>query len=1020
MRSSFLRGARWLAALLAAAALQGVPTGWPGLNPVTVRRYGERDGLPHQTVYDIARGSDGRLWVGTVDGAAVFNGRTWRPWALPLEAGSNWVRAVLPARDGSIWFGTQDAGLWQWREGLWIHHDASRGLPFTRINALLETRDASGATTIWAGSGSQGLGRWDGRHWTILDHRDGLPGDGIWRLREGPDPEGGRSVWICTMSGLARFKGGRILRTPDLGRFDGWETGDILTAADPEGFRAWAASWDHGLAVWDGHQWKLEGPADGFPSTRPVCLGRTTPPGQAPILWVGTYNDGLLWRQGQGGWQAWPPHQTGSDKGIYALLATGGHPDLWVGFLGKGLAALDSQGWEAAPDPPDMPSLMVYSFAETPDGGGSLWMGATAGIARWSGGRWEVYTQHQGLAGNWVDCLCPTTSFGRPGLLAGGVGGLSLWQGNHWRKVEVPGLSIGEAQALLEVRPEGKPPEVWVGTSTEGLLHRSGGRWERIGMAQGLPAEDVFTLHETREPGGGSVWAGFRGGGLARFHQGRWTCYGVKDGLPTASVYALADTPGPAGPRLWVATPGGGLGWMDVDRPGAVWHRLNRLSNPPLPADTLMGLATDLQGRLYLTSTQGVIRLTLPSGSEDRPSDWRLETFTTGDGLPSNNCISGAVFRDADGRMWVGTVHGSAVFDPRREAPPDPLPCLVLEGVQVDGKAVNPDAGLHLSYRQRHLHLSFSLPVFHRAEDVRYRTQILGFEDHPTTWMPEGRWDLAALPSGHFELWIQARDAIGRLSAPLRLPVTIEAPPWRRPWAFGIYAFLLGGLLLLTYRLRTRWLREQNRKLDLRVREGVAELEQQSSALRRYNRRLLELNEEKTRMLALVAHDLRNPLSGIHLRAQQILEEGRDTEEGWAQSILSAAARMESLIDRILDVAALDGGRVQMDSVPMDALSIVRRTVDDFRPKAAAKGFDIELEAELPLPAMRGDPFYFKEVMDNLVSNAVKFTPAGDPERKVVVRLSPGQVEVVDRGPGFQSEDLSKVFGAFVRLSARP
>jgi ligand-binding sensor domain-containing protein len=359
-------------------------------------------------------------------------------------------------------------------------------------------------------------------------------------------------------------------------------------------------------------------------------------------------------------------------------LATGGHPDLWVGFLGRGLAALDSQGWEAVPDPPGMPDPLAYVFAETRDDGGSLWMGTTSGVAQWDGDRWRVFGQRQGLAGNWVDALCPTTAFGVPGLLAGGVGGLSLWQGGRWRPVRVPGLPIGEAQALLEVHHPGKSPDLWVGTSTLGLLRNSGGRWERIGKAQGLPAEDVFCLHATEEPGG-SVWVGFRGGGLGRFHEGRWTFYGVKDGLPAASVYALADTRTPWGVRLWAATPGGGLGWLDVDRPGAAWHRLDRLAQPPFPADTLMGLAKDRAGQLYATSTQGVIRVMVPPGAEDRPADWRFETYTTGDGLPSNNCISGAVYADSEGRLWGGTVHGVALFDPKRETPPDPLPALVLE-----------------------------------------------------------------------------------------------------------------------------------------------------------------------------------------------------------------------------------------------------------------------------------------------------------------------------------------------------
>ncbi len=1018
MRPSWF-GTLCLAMVLTAASAAEAAPEWLGRGALAVQRYGEREGLPNQTVYAIAQGPDGRLWVGTVDGAASFDGRTWRPMALPPGSGSDWVRAVLPARDGSVWFGTQDAGLWQWRAGSWIHHDAREGLPFTRINTLLETRSASGVSTIWAGSGGQGLGQWDGHHWRILDHREGLPGDAIWQLRELPDPEGGRSVWVCTQTGLVRIKHGQILKTPELDGFKGWDTGDILTENGPGGFHAWVASWDHGLVAWDGRRWRLEGPREGFPAVRPICLARTQPPGQAPILWVGTYNEGLLWRRGQGAWHTWPAQAGGAGNGVYALLGTAGRPGLWAGFLGKGLVALDAQGWGVVPEPPGLAGALVYAFAETRDEGGSFWMGTKAGVAQWARGRWRLATHRQGLAGDWVESLCPTAAFGAPGLLAGGVGGLSLWQKGHWRRVAVPGFSIGEVQTLLETRPGAAAPGLWVGTSTQGLLVRSGGRWRRLGKAEGLPSENVFCLHETLEPGH-SLWAGFRGGGLARLHGGRWTTYGVKDGLPAASIYALEDTRVPSGVRLWAATPGGGLAWLDVDRPGAAWHHLDRLTRPALPVETLMGLAKDPQGRLYLTSTRGVVRLTLPPGTEDQPEAWRIETFTQGDGLPADSCVSGAAYTDVQGRIWVGTARGVALFDPARETPPAPLPALVLEGVSVDGAPQAAGAPVVLGYRQHRLRLDFALPVYHRAEDVRYRTQVLGLEDHPSAWTPENRWDLTALPSGSYELWIQARDAHGRLTEPLLLRVRVTAPPWRRPAAYAAYGLALAGLILLVFRLRTRWLREQNRQLDQRVREGVAEIERQSSVLERANQRLLDLNEEKSRMLSMVAHDLRNPLSGIQLRAEQLLVEGTCGQPDWLQGILQAADQMGALVDRILEVAALDSGRVGMESVPLDAQAIARKTLDEFQPKAVAKGFGIALHVTSPLPLLRGDPFFFKAVLDNLVSNAVKFTPAGDPRRTVQLRLAPGLIEVEDQGPGFLAEDLPKAFGAFVRLSARP
>ena len=113
----------------------------PGRLPWVV--FDERSGLPQHTIVDMATDRRGFVWAATQDGAARYNGRTWETLQLPRSMHSNYVRAVRPAHDGGLWFGSFDGGLAHLRDGAWQVYDTKSGLPSDRIRGLLETADGS-------------------------------------------------------------------------------------------------------------------------------------------------------------------------------------------------------------------------------------------------------------------------------------------------------------------------------------------------------------------------------------------------------------------------------------------------------------------------------------------------------------------------------------------------------------------------------------------------------------------------------------------------------------------------------------------------------------------------------------------------------------------------------------------------------------------------------------------------------------------------------------------------------------
>lgn len=179
----------------------------------------------------------------------------------------------------------------------------------------------------------------------------------------------------------------------------------------------------------------------------------------------------------------------------------------------------------------------------------------------------------------------------------------------------------------------------------------------------------------------------------------------------------------------------------------------------------------------------------------------------------------------------------------------------------------------------------------------------------------------------------------------------------------------------------------------------------------------------KTEMLGMAAHDLRNPLGSIQGFAE-LIESGRaetaDETRRFARIIVNASQRALTLLGDLLESAALDAGRVELHPLPLDLNTLLSEVIEQVRPRAEAKSQPIDfLGASGAL--VHGDPERLAQVFENLLGNAIKFSP---PQSRIEVRIAvePQQVAVSvrDFGQGFGSEEKSRLFQRFQRLSARP
>jgi signal transduction histidine kinase len=229
-----------------------------------------------------------------------------------------------------------------------------------------------------------------------------------------------------------------------------------------------------------------------------------------------------------------------------------------------------------------------------------------------------------------------------------------------------------------------------------------------------------------------------------------------------------------------------------------------------------------------------------------------------------------------------------------------------------------------------------------------------------------------------------------------------------------------------------------NRELQQRqqiLEEQAVEIEVMNTQLQEQNQSLLELSAEKDEFLGIAAHDLKNPLNGIRGLAEMLYEYGHETsaEENKQTlgSIITSSERMFSLIKNLLDMNALERQGMQLNPVTLDAASITAMIADMHQHRATQKNITLHFSknAEYVEHAehaagnslIRADEQALTQVLDNLISNAVKYSPQG---KSVFVRLKPStnavRVEIQDEGPGISSEDMKKLFGKFARLTAQP
>ena len=473
--------------------------------------------------------------------------------------------------------------------------------------------------------------------------------------------------------------------------------------------------------------------------------------------------------------------------------------------------------------------------------------------------------------------------------------------------------------------------------------------------------------------------------------------------------------------QLWIATDNG----INIYNPkkNSIGY-INRSSG--LPSDQVVSLIEDNSGNVWAGTRNGLACIYCSTNPTTRKYEYSVVSFDENDGLLSTIFNQNAVFKDKQGKIYIGCTKGYTIFDPKtihfNKIVPQPhfTELLIgneeiLPGKKYKNRIILNTSIIHksqivLRYDEKNITINFSALSYIHPEKNRYRYKLKGFdEDWIYTKSGVGSASYSNLNQGTYQLIVYASNNDNVWSAkPIILEIVIQPPFWLTWWAFITYFILCA--LLLWYIININ-LRKQKREFENehRVREA---------------KQLHEIDEMKFRFFTNISHEFRTPLTLIINPVEKLLNESKSEEDKTLLSIIQRNANgLLELVNQLLDFRKLDVHKDTLNISVGDVVAFIKDICYSFTELANRKSINFSFSTSVSELRIEFDPEKMKKIVSNLLSNAFKFTPNNG---KIDVNMGLTQqindnkqllkITVSDSGIGIPAKDLERIFERFYRV----
>lgn len=442
-----------------------------------------------------------------------------------------------------------------------------------------------------------------------------------------------------------------------------------------------------------------------------------------------------------------------------------------------------------------------------------------------------------------------------------------------------------------------------------------------------------------------------------------------------------------------------------------------------LPDEEVVSLIEDNFGNIWAGTRNGLIYVECTY--LDNELNYNIFYFDSKDGLPSSVCNQNAIYKDTNGKIYVGTTKGYVSFYPNKikmnNVPPKPR----FTDLIIAGQTINPNEEYRnriildksitnldqiiLKYDETNFSITFSALNYIHSEKNEYKYQLEGLDkEWITTPKGQGIASYSNLNPGKYKLKVYASNEDGVWSEQaIILDIIVTPPFWLSWWAYLIYIIII---LFIIWAISKYKLNKQ--KTEFKQKQKVLEIQKRH-----------EIDELKFKFFTNISHEFKTPITLILAPLDQLLKTEIEGDNHKLLVIIRKnALNLLTMVNEILEFRKLDVNKADIILTQNDIISFTKEICNSFSPLANQKGINFSFTSYFECLEVNFDYEKMKKILVNLISNAFKYTEDGDininiginesidtSEKKLLIKIS-------DTGIGIEKNYQSKIFDRFYRI----